>query len=349
LKKVRIAFEKSDISVDDMRAGQAMPSYQEIGYHWVFDIKMDGDFTRKARLVAGGHTTETPTAMTYSSAVSRDSICIAFLVAALKDLRICAADVGNAYLNAPCKEKIWTVAGIEFVSKVGSVMLIVRALYGLKSSGASWASMLNDSLKALGYSQSLADRNVWLKPGTKPDGFRYYQMILVILHLSHEPEVVINALCQSYELKEGSVGLPTRYFVANVERVQLNDGRESWAMSGKDFVASTISNVESMRKLDGEPPLKVYGDCKRPYPKDYCPEIDVSDELDSQGIYRFQELIGILQWAVKLGRVDIMTEVSCLSQHLCAPRVGHLDAAYKMFRFYNGISKRIQVESHSIL
>jgi hypothetical protein len=28
-----------------------------------------------------------------------------------------------------------------------------------------------------------------------------------------------------------------------------------------------------------------------------------------------------------------MTEVSCLSQHLCAPRVGHLDATYMIFCF----------------
>jgi Reverse transcriptase (RNA-dependent DNA polymerase). len=288
LKKVRVAFEKSSISVDEMRTGQALPGYQEIGYHWVFDIKMDGSFTRKARLVAGGHTTETPTAMTYSSVVSRDSIRIAFLIAALNDLEICAADVGNAYLNAPCKEKIWTIAGIEFGSEVGSVMLIVRALYGLKSSGASWAStMLSDSLKALGYNPSEADRNVWLKPGVRPDGFKYYQMILVyvddILHLSHEPNIVMDALRNSYELKKGSVGQPDRYLGANVERVQLQDGRETWAMSSKDYIESAISNVESMRKLDGEPPLKVYGDCKRPYPKDYRPELDASDDLERKG------------------------------------------------------------------
>jgi hypothetical protein len=57
-------------------------------------------------------------------------------------------------------------------------------------------------------------------------------MILVyvddILHLSqHDPDVVINALCCGmYELKEGSVGPPTRYLGANVEPVQLDDGRE---------------------------------------------------------------------------------------------------------------------------
>jgi hypothetical protein len=275
--------------------------------------------------------------MTYSSVVSRDSIRLAFLIAALNDIEICAADVGNAYLNAPCKEKIWTVAGLEFGSEAGSTMFIVRALYGLKSSGASWASMLSDSLRGLGYTPSEADRNVWMKPGVKPDGFKYYQYILVyvddILHLSHDPTIVISALSNMYELKKESVGIPERYLGANVERVQLSDGRPVWAMTSKDYVTSAIRNVESMRKQDGEPPLKVYGDCKRPYPKDYRPEIDVSHELDSDGIHRYQELIGILRWAIELGQIDIITEVSCLSQHLCAPRVGHLDAAYRIFRY----------------
>ncbi len=50
----------------------------------IFDIKMDGDFTRKSRLVAGGHTTETPASLTYSSVVLRESVRVAFLLAALK-------------------------------------------------------------------------------------------------------------------------------------------------------------------------------------------------------------------------------------------------------------------------
>jgi hypothetical protein len=78
---------------------------------------MDGSFTRKARFVAGGHTTETPASLTYSSVVTRDSVRIAFLLAALNDLNVFAADIGNAYLNAPCREKIWTVAGSEFGSE----------------------------------------------------------------------------------------------------------------------------------------------------------------------------------------------------------------------------------------
>ena len=39
----------------------------------------------------------------------------------------------------------------------------------------------------------------------------------------------------------------------------------------------------------------------------------------------FQQLIGVLRWSIELGRIDIMTEVSCLSQHLFSPREGHLN------------------------
>lgn len=337
MSKVRVAFEKSDLSVDDIRRGQARPGYQEIKCHWVFDVKMDEHFTRKARLVAGGHQTEDPTALTYSGVVSRDSVRLAFLIAALNDLDIMSADVGNAYLNAPCKEKIWTLAGLEFGSDAGSVMFVVRALYGLKSSGASWASTLANTLRGMGYSPSEADRNVWLKPGCKPDGFKYYQLILVyvddILHISHNPSDMIDKLRSAYTLKEESVGSPKRYLGANIERVQTPDGRIIWAMTSEDYVRSAIQNVEGMLKGDGSPPLKVYGDYKRPYGKEYRPELDVTDELDAQGIQRYQELIGILRWAIELGRIDIITEVSCLSQYSCSPRVGHLDAVYGIFRY----------------
>jgi hypothetical protein len=337
LSKVKVAFEKLQVTPEEMRSGKVRPGYQEIKCHWVFDVKMDGNFTRKARLVAGGHTTDAPSSLTYSSVVSRDSVRIAFLIAALNDLDIMCADVGNAYLNAPCKEKIWTVAGIEFGSEAGSTMIIVRALYGLKTSGASWAAMLAESLASMGYKPTEADRNVWIKPSVKPDGFRYYQMILVyvddILHVSHDPNPGIEALRKLYVLKDDSIGSPKRYLGANIERVQVKDGRAIWSMSSESYVRAAVDNVENLLKSDGAPPLKVYGDCKRPYPSNYRPEIDVSPELNADGIQRFQELIGVLRWAIELGRLDIMTEVSCLSQHMCEPRVGHIDAVYHIFRY----------------
>lgn len=90
----------------------------------IFDIKCD--FTRKARFVVGGHWTDAPYSITYSSVVIRDSVHIRFLLAALNDLNILAADVGNAYLQAPAKEKVHTTAGPEFgPSNVGKTDIVV--------------------------------------------------------------------------------------------------------------------------------------------------------------------------------------------------------------------------------
>jgi hypothetical protein len=72
------------------------------------------DFTRKARLIAGGHETDPPSSITYASVVSRNSVCLAFLVAALNDLDILGPDAQNAYLNAPVRKKVYTVCGPEF-------------------------------------------------------------------------------------------------------------------------------------------------------------------------------------------------------------------------------------------
>ena len=65
------------------------------------------DFTRKARLVTGGHKTDPPAQLTYSSVVSHESVRIGFLINAIYDLDPLAADIGNAYLISPTKEKYY--------------------------------------------------------------------------------------------------------------------------------------------------------------------------------------------------------------------------------------------------
>ena len=40
-----------------------------------------------------------------------------------------------------------------------------------------------------------------------------------------------------------------------------------------------------------------------------------------------------MRWSIEFGRIDILTELSCLSQYLCSPIEGHLDAVYCIFRY----------------
>jgi hypothetical protein len=119
------------------------------------------NYQRKARLVADGHKTDAPTSITYLLVVSRDSVRIALTIAALNDLKILSCDIQNAFLTAPCREKLFTKAGPEFGSDQGKIMFVVRALYGLKSAGATFRAFLGKHLWSMDYRLSEADPDVW--------------------------------------------------------------------------------------------------------------------------------------------------------------------------------------------
>jgi hypothetical protein len=50
-------------------------------------------------------------------------------------------------------------------------------------------------------------------------------------------------------------------------------------------------------------------------------------------ISRYLQLIGILRWAIELGRIDIALETALLSQYSASPREGHLEAVYHIFAY----------------
>jgi hypothetical protein len=50
-------------------------------------------------------------------------------------LELWGADIGNAYLEALTKEKVYIIGGPEFGDLSGHTLLIFKALYGLRSSG----------------------------------------------------------------------------------------------------------------------------------------------------------------------------------------------------------------------
>ena len=114
------------------------------------------------------------------------------MLATLNDVDILSGDIGNAYLNAYTQEKIYYRASLEWeVHMHGTVCVIVRALYGLKTSANAWRNHLCTTLKGMQFQFSLADNDVWLSKDTKSDGTSYYSYILVyvddILMMSHDP------------------------------------------------------------------------------------------------------------------------------------------------------------------
>ena len=235
MRNVRPAFETWDKSVEEIPVG-----YQQVRCHLIFDVKMGENFRRKARFVAGGHTTAVPSVLTYASVVSHDSVRIALTVAALNDLKLMACDIQNAYLTADCREKIWTRAGPEFGSESGTIFLVKKALYGLKSAGAAFRALLADTLHDLGYRATKADPDVWLRPAVKANGFEYYEIVLCyvddILSISVDPEATLKGLQSTFKLKDDKIEKPDMYLGAQLDQMFV-DGAECWTMSAEKIRA----------------------------------------------------------------------------------------------------------------
>ena len=68
-------------------------------------------------------------------------------------------------MEAFTKEKVYFIAGPEFGEAKGHTLVIVKALYGLKSSGARWHDRMADAMCELGFEPCKADPNIWMKMG----------------------------------------------------------------------------------------------------------------------------------------------------------------------------------------
>jgi len=121
------------------------------------------DLRHKARLVAGGHLTEAPFEGAYSGVVSLRSMRLALLIGEMNGLKVMVGDIGNAYLEAETKEKVYFIAGPEFGPLEGHTLVIVKALYGLRTSGAAFHEKLADTLRDLGFKPTMADPDLWYR------------------------------------------------------------------------------------------------------------------------------------------------------------------------------------------
>jgi hypothetical protein len=73
--------------------------------------------------------TSPPKDSVYSGVVTLRSLRLCMLLGELNGLDVDAADVGNAYLMAYTKEKLFIIAGPEFGDLQGCLLIIVKSLY----------------------------------------------------------------------------------------------------------------------------------------------------------------------------------------------------------------------------
>ncbi|MEM1010203.1 MAG: reverse transcriptase domain-containing protein, partial [Myxococcota bacterium] len=298
--------------------GRVVPDgYRRIPCHMIFDVKQSGK--RKARFVAGGHMTNPPKDSVYSSVVSLRSIRLVTFLAELNGLELMAGDVGNAYLEAHTKEKVCFRAGPEFGELEGQIMVINKALYGLRSSGARFHEKFAATLQSFGFSPSFADPDVWIR-----DGGSVYEYVCTyvddLLVAMKDPSPFMEALTKpphDYKLK--GVGPPSYHLGGDFFR----DSDGCLCYGAQTYIRRMVENFQH---LFGCMPTKVMS----PLVKNDHPELDTSELCGPDDVMKFQSLIGALQWTISLCRFDVANAVMTLGRFRAEPRLGHLDRAKRI-------------------
>ncbi|KAL7455007.1 hypothetical protein ACHAWC_006593 [Mediolabrus comicus] len=315
------------------------PGYKKITLHMVYAVKHDG--RRKSRLVAGGHLTDPPLESVYAGVVSLRGVRLVVFLAELNGLKVWQTDIGNAYLLAKTREKVYVVAGEEFESfgLVGHLLVIVKAVYGLASSGRRWHDRFADVLREMGFSSCPAEPDIWMRecdndgnpvtPGEDTSGAKvghYYEYIAVytddLTIASKKPERIINDLENTYKFKLKGTGELS--FLLGCDYIRDKDG--VLRQEPRKYIEKMIETYE---RLFGEKPRKATS----PLVKGDHPELDTSELLDDDGTRIYQSMIGAAQWIIQLGRFDIAVHVMTLSSFRAQPRVGHLERMKRVYGY----------------
>ena len=107
------------------------------------------------------------------------------------------------------------------------------------------------------------------------------------------------------------------YLGANLKIFGNESESKCWTMYLEDYVKMAMQNVEDqLKSINQNLPPK----CKDPVSPRYFYAMEENPDLDEDGIKTYQELIGVLRWAIEIGRVDILLEVALLLTHLAIPR-----------------------------
>eukprot|EP00978_Attheya_sp_CCMP212_P001879 scaffold3890_cov33-Attheya_sp.AAC.7 len=97
-------------------------------------------------------------------------------------------------------------------------------------------------------------------------------------------------------------------------------------MSSDDYVKEAVKTVDQKLSEIGKQLISAQNSkISGPTSPGYRPELDIFLELGPEKANYSQHLIGVLRWAVDIGRINIHIKIALSSSHLAMPRKRHLD------------------------
>ena len=233
------------------------------------------------------------------------------------DLESRQYDVINAYPHVPIDEETYCKPPPGMNIKDGLVLLLLRALYGLKQSPALWQKHLSKTLQNLGLTE--VPEAPCLFTNKHMVLFFFVDDIVIIYHRDHTAYIdeFQRKLFEIYEMRYlGEI----QWFLA-IRIIRNRDERKVW-LCQDSYIAKLAAK------------FNVKEDSKRsvPLPPDE-PITQNPDQATDQDVYAFQQKVGSINYAAVHTRPDIAHAASRLSEHLQNPSAQHLHLAQRVLEY----------------
>ncbi|KAM3509956.1 hypothetical protein MY10362_000299 [Beauveria mimosiformis] len=300
------------------------PGVKPIPLKWLFTYKFNPDGTLlrcKARIVVRGDLQAlTESEETYAATLAARSFRIIVALAARFGMRIFQFDIKNAFTNAKRDDSSPVMCAMpEGFEELGKVLLLHRALYGLRDSPYLWFQELSGTFKDLGLVQCAEEPCVLYTPDRK------------VFFVFHVDDILGLAMDADISTLEGIVkGLKSKYKVHE-------QGEATWFLgieivrdlpNGHIYLShqAYIEKLAHKFKCDNNLyPLET------PLPATELPPYE--GKASKREIKDYQVIIGSLLYTAVMVRIDIAFAASFLCRFLVNPSPDHMRAAVRVVRY----------------
>ena len=288
---------------------------------WVFTYKLDADgylLKYKARLVVRGDLQRYKNEDTYAATLAARVFRLAMAIAAYFDLEIYQFDAVNAFTNAFLDEVVYVKYPDGF-ERPGSVLRVIRALYGLVRSPLLWFKDFTAALISMGLTQ--VDEVPCLFVNSSLIVFFYVDDICVLYHPSQQGAYnqFRTQLLGRYKMRE--IG-ELKWFLG-IRVLRNRTDRKLWLCQD-----SYISKITSIYGLQDSPAPRT--------PLGVEPLVPSQATATTHQIQEYQRRVGHLTYAATITRADISSSTRKLAEFLQNPSPAHKEAADRVIRYLNG-------------
>lgn len=317
---------------------------------WVYKTKQytDGRIRYKARLVVRGFEQIEGVDFdeTYAPVSRLTTLRVIIALCALHGWKMSHLDVVTAFLNPKVDRDNLFVKlpkGIELIApdntQLTKTLRLLKALYGLRQSSKLWYDDINQTLLTLGFNQSVADPNLYIRDGVL---ILLYIDDLLIVHRDSDTTNVAEDIKQKlmtiYRMTD--LGLATKFIGIEIGYKKSDTGHDSITLSQSGYIRQMLKRY----KMEDAYPVSTPMDLHTDLFNGTCKDSPLDEFLQKE----YTSIVGSLMYAALGTRPDIAYPVMALSKFSTRPLTMHMTAAKRVLRYLKGtVNLKLQYDHTS--